>query len=386
MIPIVAVAMIALLVAVVWFLVVSPFGSYLGKHEEWKERSYTRTDGDKEPTLQGKRVMFGVIVSVLLVVFLVGLPTGSTYIPPTHVGVLENTVTGHLSSMRPGTYIFLLTGLEPIPFVSRVTKYNVQRHIIEIGEPDGTKLPPEKSETQFFGVPSASDSPGQPIVYFRARGWAYPNVDKITELHRRYGVNYQTGWVEAQWTTALKNVQRRSSYDAVKNDPLKFQSAVEESLQEHLNDTDGVPLVFVSQLAILNYDYDKILNDYLQSIANKGLEKQVQEQQLLVNQLQQQAEIVKIQTTYSVTLKTAEAESAKLAAEASGRATATKLAADAEAYRITAAYNAEAAGIAMVIKNFGSVDAYNEYKQITEWNGELPQYWMKDVLPFFNLR
>jgi hypothetical protein len=385
-IQIVAGSLVLVLIIVVYFGVVSQFSSYFNSHDEWvRKQGYNKTS-DKEPSLHGRTIVIGLVISLALVFILLGLPSGSTYIKATEVGVLENTLTGQLSVLSSGTYIFPFTGFQVIPFISKVTKYSLQRHIIEIGEPDGTKLPADKSETQFFGVPSASNSPGQPIVYFRARGWAYPNVTKIMELHRRYGANYQTGWVEAQWTTALKNVQRTSTYDAVKNDPIRFQAEVEESLQDHLDDIDGVPIVLVSQLAILDYDYDTILNDYLQSIANKGLEKQVQEQQFLVNQLQQQAEIVKVQTTYSVTLRTAEAESARLAAEASGRATATKLAADADAYRIMAAYTAEASGIAMVIKNFGSVDAYNHYKQITEWDGKLPQYWMGGgVLPFFNV-
>jgi regulator of protease activity HflC (stomatin/prohibitin superfamily) len=334
-------------------------------------------EAPKFPSLKLPAVVF-VLGLLLCIVFLGG---GAAQVSPTSIGVIENAWYGTMYPLQPGTHIWPFSR-NLTPLITRVTVYDARNQIIEIGEPPaGAKVPAGLTATQAFGVPSASDSPGQPIVYFRARGWARLNPDTIVELHRRYGASYLTNWVEQNWVTTLKAVQGRHAYDYLKNQRTVLENEVESLLQEQLSG-----LVIVSQLAIADYDYEQKVNAFLQDVAAKEFERQKQEQQIAINVKTQEAEKISVETKYIVTKRTAEAEQAKLIAEAKGRADATMLEADATAYQKKAIYQATADGIRLV--SMSLTDEYLRYQATDKWSGSLPTVWLggeAGALPILNI-
>ena len=342
------------------------------------EKYNNRYGGDKGERPKLKLPGLVIVAVLVLALYMLSLPSSTAQIPATHMGVLENTLYGTLEPLQPGTYVWPFTP-QLWPFVTKVTLYDLRRQVVEIGVPDPkVKAPDGLSATQFFGVPSASSSLGQPIVFFHARGWASPNPATLTMLHRRYGPTYLDTWVEPQWVTTLKNVQRVKPYDYVKTNALDLQIEVEDALEEHLSD-GSTALVLVSQLAVIDYDYETKINDSLRAVADKEFERQLAQQQLAVNQKQQEAERVRVETIYIIKKREAEAEGARLEAEADGRAKAVKIEAAAAAYRIFATYEAEAKGIALVMAQIGTGDKYIQYIIAQEWDGQLPSTWFNGM-------
>lgn len=359
------------LLGVVWGI--AGWVEYYEKKDEksWDKESNQLLSKQKRPSL----VLPIVVFSIGILFF--GILTGVAQIPATHIAVVENTWTGKLISLGPGTHIW---PLEPrlVPFISRVTNYDLRRQIIEIGgEPVRER-----------GVQADSNSPGRPVVSFWARGWAYPNPDKIIELHRRYGPGYQDNWIERVWVSSLKAVQGERPYDFVGNKRVEFQDLVEKGLQEQLLGEDKIPLVEISQLAIADFGFDENIEAYLNTVAQKEFERQQAEQQILINQKQQEAAQIQAETNYIITKRAAEAEQAKLIAEAKGRAEGQKLVAEAEAYQIRVKYQAETDGIKLVQEALAkSPEAYLEYQRNQRWNGELPRYMLGSVpLPFVQIQ
>lgn len=331
-----------------------------------------REEAKKKPSVWGQGIM-SLIGLILVVILFTG---GAAQVPATHIGVVENTLWGQFYVLNPGTHIWPFSP-NLFPLITKVTQYDLRRQIIEIG------ADPVKEK----GVQADSNSPGRPVVYFWARGWAYPNKDKIIELHRKYGSPYLDDWVERNWVSALKGVQGHSPYDYVGNDRSGMEGDVEETLQTRLLADDGQPLVFVSQLAIPNFAYDKVIDDYLAAVAQKNFERQTAEQQILVNTKNQEAEKISADTKFIVTKRAAEAEQAKRVAEAQGQADALKVVAEAEAYQIKVKYNAEATGIGQVQAALAASPAgFLQYQINTRWNGQLPVYMLGSTpLPFMNI-
>ena len=237
---ILAVKLLAIFVALAGeYMVISPGLKWL-LFDEYKS--------EKPPSLSRQ----GVILTALGISALIAL-SGTAQIPATHVGVVENTWTGELFMLQSGTHIF---PFEPRlwPLVTHVEKYDLRRQIIEIGGQ------PVKQK----GVQADSNSPGRPVVYFFCRGWAYPNAERIVELHRRYGRNYLDDWVKRVWVSSLKAIQDERPYDFVENHRVEFQNLVERALQQELLTEDGEPLVYVSQLAVVDFAFssevDKVLD------------------------------------------------------------------------------------------------------------------------------
>ncbi|PIQ73791.1 hypothetical protein COV58_00540 [Candidatus Roizmanbacteria bacterium CG11_big_fil_rev_8_21_14_0_20_36_8] len=310
----------------------------------------------------------GTILSIIL--------TGATQVPATRIAVVENTWTGRFYTLGPGTH-FWPVARNLTPLVSRVFQYDLRRQVIEIGE----------SPVQENGVQADSNSPGRPVVFFHARGWANPNPETIIELHKRYGEGYLDNWVERVWVSALKGVQGQAQYDEVGSNRVVFQDLVETTLQMQLLDENETPLVFVSQLAIVDFDFEDSINTYLNTVAEKEFSRQQAEIQIGINTAIQEAQTIDAQTNYITTKRKAEAEKEKRIAEADGAAQAVVLAADAAAYEITARYQAEAGGITAVQTALAaSPDAYLEYVRNTRWDGVLPQYMLGGApVPFISL-
>lgn len=331
----------------------------------------TLTGEGRRPSF--RRPILLVCAGLLLFVTL----SGAAQIPATHIGVAENTWTGQFATLPPGTHVW---PFQPklVPFVTQVWKYDLRRQTIEIGSQPVSEQ----------GVQADSNSPGRPVVYFYARGWAWPNPDAIVELHRKYGPGYLDNWVERVWISSLKAVQGESPYDYVGNYRVKMQDEVETNLQKQLLGEAEQPIVFVSQLAIVDFDFDASINAYLDAVAQKSFEMQQAEQQILINEKQQKAATIDAETRYITTKRAAEAEQAKLIAEAEGRSRAEVLLADAEAYKITVKYKAEAEGVQLVQKALAqSPAAYLDYVRIQSWDGRLPNYWLgQGALPLLNLK
>lgn len=327
-----------------------------------------------------------LVLALVMAINLVG--GGVKVVKPTQIAVVENRLVGRFYPLEAGTHIFPFDS-RVAPLFTEVTHYDLRNQFIEIGEPPikGTAVPEGMSETQFYGVPSTSDSPGQPVVFFRARGWAQINPANVVELHRRFGSTYLQSWVEQTWVSTLKAIQGTHPFDYAKKSREALQTEVEQALQAQL-DIEGVgTLVMVSQLAIVDFDYTKETNAFLNELQQRDYERQKAIQTQQINTENQAAEKIRIETDYLVTKRTAEAEQAKLIAEASGRADAIKLQADAEAYAIAARYKAEAEGIIQVTSALAAASPeYLEYVRAQQWNGELPTYMMGNpAIPFITV-
>lgn len=357
-----------------WFLAIGTLaaGIILGAIRGFRHFGY---EGSPQRTRPRLKPALPIVLASLGIVFMI-LISGSAQVPATSLGVVENTLTGQLYVLQPGTHIWPFTPYL-VPLITKVTVYDLRRQIIEIGGQ------PVKEQ----GVQADSKSPGRPVVYFYSRGWAYPNPDKIIELHRRYGLTYLDTWVEQVWVSQLKAIQGGQPYDYVGNSREAFQDKVEESLQAQLRGEDNEPLVFVSQLAVVDFDYDDAVNAFLAGVAQKEFERQTAEQQILINKKQQEATLIAATTAYSQTIIAANGEREKLTREAEGRAEAQKKMAAASAYQILAEATAKAEGIRAVMNAIGAnPDAYLAYATVIQWDGKLPTYMFGNVpLPFISI-
>ncbi len=353
-----------------------------GAYQIWgtRQEGAGSTSPREEPHL-----LLPIALLVLGVLFLVWTRTGTAYIAPTHVGVVENSFSGSIKSLRPGTHFF---PIEPklVPFVTRVYSYSLRQQQVEIG------VPQKGVEFQQTAVEADSSSPGRPAVYFYARGWAAPNPELVAELHRKYGPDYLRGWVEKNWISILKSVQGRNEYNYVGSDRVGFQSEVEKHLQEALliklaGDQPPIPLVVVSQLAVVNYAFSNATEQFLQTVQKVEFDRQQAATQIEVNKKQQDAERISVETSYIVEVRNAERDRDARIARATGEAQGVILAADAEKYRIQEIYVAESEGILKVQQSLAqSPEAYLEYQKNKQWNGELPQYMLgSGVVPFLDL-
>lgn len=353
------------------------------------ERTTPAADAKLKPYLT-RKVSTVVGISILGLLFWIVMASGgATVVPATHIAVVENTFQGQFYTLGPGTHIWPFSS-QLIPFVTKIYPYDLRRQVIEIGEPpEDTKTPlDKKTMTREYGVPSASDSPGQPIVYYRARGWASPNPEKIVELHRRYGPDYITKWVEQNWVSTIKAIQGKHQYDFLKSNRVALEDEVERALQIQLEDESGIAMVTVSQLVVVDYDYEMKINDYLASVAQLEFSRQESEQKILVNQKTQEATKIEADTKYIQTKRAAEADQAQSIARADGQAQAIQKIADAEAYQAFVKYKAEADGIALVISTLSKASSnYLEYLRVSHWNGGIPTTIVGSggVLPIVNI-
>jgi len=351
----------------------SSYGGY--NEEEPKPVKQTPPSVVKKPNYIRELVL---IISGFVWLFLLLFGSIAVSVSATQIAVVENTVTGQFDIIQPGTAVWPFTN-KLVPFVTRITTYDLRRQTMEIGEGD--------TKVKTNGIEASSGSPGNPKVYFWARGWAYPNPEKIIELHKKYGRDYMTGWVEKNWISTIKAVQGTQQYNYVSNARVEMENTIEKSLQEQLVSDDGQPLVYISQLAIVNFAFEDKVDAYLDGVASKEFERQQAEQQILINKNKQEAEKISADTAYIVTKRNAEAEQAKLVAEAQGQADATKLKADADAYAVDAKYKAESEGVKKIQQALAnSPQGYLEYLLYTQWNGVLP-VWMTNgsSVPFIDI-
>ena len=303
-------------------------------------------------------------VLLLVVVFVMLASSSCTQIPATHVGVGENQFTGEYFTLEPGLHVWPFD-TRIVPFAVTVTKYDLRRQIIEIGaEP-----------AKLNGVQTDSNSPGRPIVFFFARGWAYPNRETIVELHRKYGRTYLDLWVERVWISSLKAIQGEKGYDYVGNYRVNMENEVEKALQLQLVGDDDKPLVFVSQLAIVDFDYDDNVSGYLNEVAKTEFQRQSAEQQVIINRKLQEAATVKAETDYITVKRQAEAE-----------AIARQTMADSEAYATRVKAEAEAYSIRVVREELSKAPPEAlSYFQIQRWDGKLPMYNLGATTPLLQL-
>lgn len=317
---------------------------------------FVREEGGSNYTIPTILVVAGLLFSVVF--------SASVQVMPTEVGVVENTWTGDLYALEPGTYIWPFTS-SVVPLVTKSSVYSTMQRSIEIGSTPAAN----------GGVSASSSSPGQPLVYFAARGWATINKTTILELHRKFGSGYLQSWVEKIWVSTLKQVQGKNTYDFVASQRQVMEQTVETELQGQLLAADGkTPLVFVSQLAIVDFDYGAEVNAYLDTVSKMQFQKQQANQQIEINTQQQKADVIAAETNYLVTKRMAEAEKIKSVTTAEGSADSKKLSAAAEAYKILTEADAQAKAIKMVQDSLTTL--YVDYLRTLEWDGAFPKYWM----------
>jgi hypothetical protein len=307
-----------------------------------------------------KQALFPAALFILLGIIFLVVFSSAVVVKPTENAIVINTATGKAQVLGPGTYIWPFDGEVP-PLMSRTVVFDMRRKIIEIGG----------SNVQENGVQADSNSPGRPVVYFYARGWAYPNPDTLLELYRKYGEGYMDSWVERNWISALKAVQGQQSYDYVGNNRVRMENEVEAALQLQLlstttTDAEGnlVPLVFVSQLAIVDFGYTPEIDALLETVAQREFERQNAELQIEVNQANQEAQSIIADTDFYTAQRESDAQYYSAQREA-----------EAAAYAIETRYSAEAEGIRQVNEALaGSSSTYIQYMWANAWNGQYPTY------------
>jgi len=352
---------------------------------------YHGVDAYDRKSVKKPKMHFQIAMTVIgLLWFIVSVGGGVVVIQPTEIGVVENRLIGQVYPLSSGTHVWPFSP-NVVPLFTKTSTYSIRNQVVEIGETPKDKKPPDGlSETQAFGVPSSSDSPGMPVVFFKARGWAQVNLSNVAELHKRFGPQYLDKWVEQNWISTLKAAQSKHPFDYCKLNREALQTEVEEALQAQLevHGPDGpIQLVIVSQLAIVDFDYSKKTNDFLDELLRSDYTRQQAIQMQLINTQAQAAEKISADTKYLVEVRQAEAQAAQAVAKAEGEARAIKMRADADAYAIQARYKAEAEGIQKVQAVLSSAPAgYLEYQKTGKWDGRLPMYILgNSPVPFMSL-
>lgn len=294
------------------------------------------------------------VIAGFFLFLLFAMLSSATYVDGTHRAVVENTLSGTYKTVGPGLHVWPFQP-DIVPFTSKVTQYNMRRTRIEIGAP--------VEEGQKPSIAAGSSSPGNPVVYFHAAGWATPNADRLVDLHRRFGADYADDWVERNWVTALKATQGKHEFNYAQQNRTRLQDEVEENLQKELFDGDSTePLVEVTQLAIIDFDYDQTVNARLEQLAQKQNETEIARQDQLKAEQERIAETTRAQTRLDVAAKDAETRVTQARGEA-------------EAIRVQSESVQAAGGL-----------NYIRLKWVEKWKGDLPRFWGSGSTGlFFNL-
>lgn len=321
----------------------------------------------QEPTrsksLLSAKLGAGVFVFGLLG-FLIWL--SAVYVSPTQAGVLENQTNGSLTLLDKGLHVWPLD-FRVIPIITRVSKYSYSSK----ADGDNSLILGEKDDIG-KRIASSSSSPGRPSVYFWVKVVAVPNRDQLLLLHRRYGAGYLDGYVRNNFESAVKTVQGQKTFDYLSENRASFEEEVRKELERRMGlETDGVPLLSVTFVNVLDYDYDQQVNDQLNNIVSA--ENDAKAAEARVKSAIQDAEAVR-ETANGA--RDAEIEKAEGARQASNKK------ADADLY----AKQQEAIGISVVQAALASSPTYIELQQAQRWDGKLPQFMGgSSPVPFLNL-
>lgn len=372
--------------AIVWLITMLLGHSEATKKWDKLDRGgYYAANESKPPRPSfSRRKLTGPVLLGISGIILLTLLSFAVQIAPNHIGVIENQATGEMHSIEAGIHFWPMD-YRITPFVTKVVSYDLRQQLIEIGGSPAIE----------HGVQADSNSPGRPIVYFHGRGYASLNPDMVVMLHRRHGPTYVDDWVERVWVAVLKGIQGNKAWDFVGNNRNEFQDMVEVALQSQLV-VDGIPLVTVNQLAVIDYALSSEIETYLDQVAQMEFQRQQAEQQIEINEELQAAALIAADTEYNTKKRAAEAlaierttaadaEALAQVTRAKADAEARKLAAEAEAYRISETYQAEANGIQLIQRSLS--DAYIEYTKWREWDGSVPYIVMgnSSAIPFLNI-
>ncbi|MEX2013663.1 MAG: SPFH domain-containing protein, partial [Parcubacteria group bacterium] len=186
-----------------------------------------------------------------------------------------------------------------------------------------------------------------------------PELLKI--LHKRYGSGYLDGYVKNNFESALKTVQGAKQFNYLTDNRAKFEEEVRAELERRLGlETDGQPLITVSFINVMDYDYDDEVNNQLNEIVKAENEAKSAEARA----------------------KTALQDGLAKENLAKGERDATKATADGELYK----RQQEALGITAVQNALASSPTYIQLEQAKRWNGALPQFYGgTSPIPFFNV-
>jgi regulator of protease activity HflC (stomatin/prohibitin superfamily) len=322
-----------------------------------------------------------------LLLFLMIVSGGGVTVGANQIGVMINSNSGQITILQPGVHIWPFSS--NAPFITSVVTYDLNNQIAAAGMPPEGKTKGDNglSLAQEYGIQADSNSAGRPIVYFSVQAYVSVNKDKVIDLYRKYGHDYLRNWVNQNVVAAIKAVQGRNPFDYVGNDRAGLQAAVKTELEKMLVNDDKQQLITVSQVLITDWDLSPEMNQYLNEIIAKKNEAQKAAQQVDINTNNQKSAKIQADTDYNNKKRAAEAEAAKLEAEAQGQANAIKLKADADAYAVAAKYQAEADGIKKIQQVLANApDGYLLYLLYTQWKGDVPD-WVTDgsVFPFVNL-
>lgn len=327
--------------------------------------SYDRSDS---PQTKKRSVKRSLVLPILVMVFgLVGFATwtSATYVSAREGAIVEIQATGKLYRLEKGLHVFPFD-LRMVPILARTEKYSLSN------QADGSNSITLGSEDKTNRVESSSSSPGNPSVSFWARAVAVPDANQLLTLYRLYGSNYIDGYVRSNFESALKTVQGRNVFNYVANNRAEFEEAVMAELERRLSlETNGIPLVDVKFVNIIDYSYSDDLEKQLNDIVTAANETSAATERVL--KAKQEALAVEAKAT---------GEKNAAISKAEGEKEASRLAAEAAAY----AKKQEALGITDIQNALSSSPTYLQLQTIQKWSGVLPQFIGGDApVPFINV-
>lgn len=321
-----------------------------------------------DPDQKMKKILHLKLSIPLFIIGLLGFVdmVSASYISPTEAGVLENQTTGSLQVIGTGLHVFPFDP-KVVPLVTNVTTYSFSSK----SDGENSLILGEKNDIT-KRVASASISPGNPVVYFWAKVVAVPNKNELITLHRRYGKGYLDGYVRDNFESAIKTIQGPQVFTFMANNRAEFEESVRVELQRRLGlETGGSPLLTVSFVNVLDYDYTKEVNDQLNQIVKAE------------NDAISAAARVKSATQDALAVREkANGDRDAAIAKAEGDRQAANKKSDSDLY----AKQQEALGITAVQNALASSPTYIQLQQVQRWNGTLPQFFGgSEPIPFFNL-
>lgn len=300
-----------------------------------------------------------LIAGILIALSIIGFIclSGSAQVKGTEVGVIHNQLNGNISALDPGLRVWPLSS-QLKPFVTDVETYSTRKQRVEVGDAPALKS----------GVPAASGTVGNPTVYFAVQFWSQLNPVKVVELHKRYGPTYLDRLVKQAATDAVKAVQGKHPYDYVAGNREAFTKDVQLEIQKKLVDADGLNFVTVSDVQVIDYDYDESVNKYLDTLSQKQFELQSAERDQEIATAKQDTAKINADTDYNVRTRAAQ-----------GDAQVVKTKADGDAYATKAQYNAEAEGIGLIEAQLSDApEGYIRYVTAKSWDGKMPGIFVGD--------
>lgn len=273
-----------------------------------------------ETKAKGKGVKKLVITVVVIVIAAIVALNSTVTIASGTVGIVSVFGSVRANTMGAGLHV-------KAPFVTTVTKMNVQTQKLEVDSSAASK------DLQNVDVGAAIN------YHIDAQG--------ASQLYREVGMSYEQKIIAPAIQESIKSVIARFSAEEL----ITMRQTVSAGIKDELASKVGTYNIIVDEFNITNFEFSDEFNRAVEA-------KQTAQQEAL--KAEQELARITIEAQQQV-------EQAKAQAEA------TKARADAEAYATKATAEAEAYAIDVIQSQLAqSPGSYLEYQKTQKWDGKLP--------------